>query len=329
MAIVSAAFLLLGASSVYAVSSASSVVAAASPQLAFVSSVNARQLDPPPSAPSLISNIHINEQTTFGYTNYQLSNNISQKHTQLYATIDDSDVLHELHQLKIIQRLELDQQFERWRFLQKLLEGEMPASDIEDVLLLSLSAYLNHGPTASSANNKNENGGNASPVLTDGQRTVMAEVIDAMVSVSDGIGDSRFLHMLVLPPVDYESVNIDVEDDTTPMEEKLAEIDPVAMSILERIEQLLPDPIEDEESYKSAWDVVIDLYGRESVRVREETLQREKEGGITVVAGGSSGSSGLKCNADNLQWRALCAVGRVLIHYDFLTKGVLKEGTFR
>ena len=228
-------------------------------------------------------------------------------------------------QSDVIDRLELTEKFDRWRFLQKLLENELSHSDIEDVLLLSLSAYLQHGPTPSSYNNKDENGGNASPVLSEDQRTVMNNVIEEIVSCSDGIGDSRFLHLLVLPPVDYESLTIDIDDDednnnddNAVQQQEQQQIDKVAESILTQIEQLLPDPIEDEEAYKSSWDVVIDLYGRESVRVNEEGLQREIEG-----------ASGDGLSAENLQWRTLCAVGRVLIHYDFLTKGVLKEGTFR
>ena len=161
-------------------------------------------------------------------------------------------------------------------------------------------------------------------MLSDDQRSVMNNVIEEIVSCSDGIGDSRFLHLLVLPPVDYESLTIDIDDDEGDnnnddnIAQQEQQIDKVAESILSHIEQLLPDPIEDEEAYKSSWDVVIDLYGRESVRVNEEGLQREKEG-----------ASGDRLSAENLQWRTLCALGRVLIHYDFLTKGVLKEGTFR
>jgi len=230
-------------------------------------------------------------------------------------------------QTNVIERFELTKQFERWTFFQKLLEGELPASDVEDVLLLSLNAYLQHGPTAFSADNKNDNGGNASPVLTADQRSVMTAFLDGLVSASDGIGDSRILHMLVLPPVDYESV-IDIVSDGED-DNNLVEVDPNALAILGQMEQLLPDPVEDEEAFKSAWDVVIDLYGRESVRVREEALQREKEGGVDVLDGDNKDGGSVKCCPENLQWRTLCAVGRVLIHYDFLTKGVLDEGTFR
>ena len=76
--------------------------------------------------------------------------------------------------------MELNDQFLRWKLLQSLFEGELPASDIEDILILSLDAYLRHGPTSASADNKNENGGNASPVLTREQRSMMADLIHDM-----------------------------------------------------------------------------------------------------------------------------------------------------
>ena len=247
--------------------------------------------------------------------------------TQLHATIDDNNTyMQSIH--STIERLELDQQFERWKFMQRLLEGELSPSDIEDVLLISLNAYLQHGPTATTANNKNDNGGNASPVLNDEQISNMEEVINSMMAVSDGIGDSKFVHMLVLPPVDYESTTIDIEDDEG-RDTKTVVVDTNALSILEKIEKLLPDPDEDEDAYKSTWDVIIDLYGRESVMMKEEALQREKlEQCVDVSDNDGGGSKSKRYCADSLQWRTLCTVGRVLIHYDFLTKGVLKEGAF-
>ena len=228
-----------------------------------------------------------------------------------------------LMQTNVIERLELTKQFERWRFMQKMIDGEIHPSEIEDVLLLVLHAYLQHGPTGCTTNNKNENGGIASPVLTPDQRCAVQDVIDSMISISDGIGDSRILHMLVLPPADWDSISID-GGDMTSKEDNMVEVDGNALSILKKIELVLPDPIEDEESHKSAWDVIVELHGRESVRVEEEKL---KSANLVEIASGGS-SVCVKYRAQSLQWRTLSTVGRVLIHFDFLTKGVLKEGTF-
>ncbi len=211
--------------------------------------------------------------------------------------------------------------------MQKLLEGEVSPMDIEDVLLLVLHAYLQHGPSGLENDNKNENGGNASPVLTPDQRFAVQDVIDSMISISDGIGDSRILHMLVLPPPDWESVSIDGgEGEVSSKEDNMVEVDGNALSILKKIELVLPDPDEDEESHKSAWDVIVELHGRESVRMEEEKLQRENA--VKIATGGVSSSIHVKYRAQSLQWRTLSTVGRVLIHFDFLTKGVLKDGAF-
>ena len=98
--------------------------------------------------------------------------------TQLSLSAQSTNVIES----DVIERLELTEQFSRWKFLQQLLENELDHSDIEDVLLLSLSAYLQHGPGPKSYNNKDENGGNASPVLTEEQRQ---NVWDLLLEISD------------------------------------------------------------------------------------------------------------------------------------------------
>jgi hypothetical protein len=68
---------------------------------------------------------------------------------------------------------------------------------------------------------------------------------------------------------------------------------------------LLPDPAEDERAHQTAWDLVMDLYGREMTRY-EETRPAEEEGRVG--------------------WNARCAVVRVLLHYDFLNGVVVGGG---
>jgi len=70
-------------------------------------------------------------------------------------------------------------------------------------------------------------------------------------------------------------------------------------SVLETVEKLLPDPIEDEDAHKTCWDVVMEMYGKEAVR--SEEMER------------------------SVEWRARCAVARVLIHYDFLEAGIIED----
>lgn len=67
--------------------------------------------------------------------------------------------------------------------------------------------------------------------------------------------------------------------------------------VVERLEGLLPDPEEDEDAFKSLWDTIIDIHGRESVKLNEH--QRRP------------------------RWTLSCLVARVLLHYDFLIYGIV------
>lgn len=68
---------------------------------------------------------------------------------------------------------------------------------------------------------------------------------------------------------------------------------------LSGLETLLPDPSEDEDGFKGLWDTVIELHGRESVKINETNKTPE--------------------------WRAVCLVARVILHYDFLIYGLVDE----
>ena len=70
----------------------------------------------------------------------------------------------------------------------------------------------------------------------------------------------------------------------------LPECDTVLSDLLE---STLPNPNEDEESYKSNWDMVMEIHGREAVKVDEQ--------------------------AGEPSWKTSCLVARVLLFYDFLT----------
>ena len=98
------------------------------------------------------------------------------------------------------------------------------------------------------------------------------------------------------------------------------EVEGTVLAIMERIEHhLLPDPIDTKDRHKGKWDIIMDLHGRESTCILEDRLRREQEeeGGLLI-----------RQTRQNLRWWTLCLVGRVLIHFDFLTKGVLREGAF-
>jgi hypothetical protein len=65
---------------------------------------------------------------------------------------------------------------------------------------------------------------------------------------------------------------------------------------LEQIEYLLPHPERDEDASQGLWDTIIELHGRESVKINERHR--------------------------TVQWRTRCLISRLLIYYDFLTIGL-------
>ena len=64
-------------------------------------------------------------------------------------------------------------------------------------------------------------------------------------------------------------------------------------TLLQLLEDLLPDPREDEDGHKSLWDIVIELHGRESVKINEKGAAPD--------------------------WKAWCLIARLFLHFDFLT----------
>jgi hypothetical protein len=77
----------------------------------------------------------------------------------------------------------------------------------------------------------------------------------------------------------------------------IAEGEDIALNpaVADQLDALLPGPDDDEDAFKGLWDTVIELHGREAVKIDE--------------ARGSS------------TWEGCCTIARLLIHYDFLSDG--------
>ena len=72
-----------------------------------------------------------------------------------------------------------------------------------------------------------------------------------------------------------------------------------ATETLQILEELLPTPDEDEDAVKSLWDTVMELHGRGAVQYQQ--------------------------TQDNtLEWKLNNTVARLLIHFDFLTLGIVR-----
>jgi len=175
---------------------------------------------------------------------------------------------------EVREKLGLHDRFDRWRFLQNLLDEDIGADDTQLVLCALLHSYLKFPARPAYKEGSDETG---SPDLTPERR----QTIESLLQISS----AQAIQELLQQQDDKE---------TAPAEQEL----PQTM-ILEQLELLLPDPVEDEDAFKGLWDTVIELNGRESVKINERNA--------------------------TLQWKTRCLIARVLLHYDFLLYGLVDE----
>jgi hypothetical protein len=165
-------------------------------------------------------------------------------------------------------QLGLHDRFDRWRFLQNLLDEDINADDTTLVLVAMLDGFLKSPSRPSYKQGSDET---ASPALTNRLRELIEEVLQE--------SSARALHDLL------ECTNSGGVGTVEPQ-----------TGILDQLEKLLPDPVEDEDAFKGLWDTVIELNGRESVKINERNGTH--------------------------QWKTRCLIARVLLYYDFLSVGV-------
>lgn len=163
----------------------------------------------------------------------------------------------------VSEQLGLHDTFDRWRFLQNLLDEETNSYDTTFVLFAMLDRFLN-SPLRFSGKQGLGESTTSTPILTSKLRECMEVVLEepsaqAIRDLLEGKGGSK-------------------------------------TEILDQLEKLLPDPREDEDAFNGLWDTVIELNGRESVKINERNGAR--------------------------QWKTRCLVARVLLYYDFLSAGV-------
>lgn len=69
--------------------------------------------------------------------------------------------------------------------------------------------------------------------------------------------------------------------------------------LLVQLEELLPDPVEEEDEHKGTWDTVLELHGRDAVKYGQQN--------------------------PTMEWQARCLAARLLIFYDFMELGVVDK----
>lgn len=165
----------------------------------------------------------------------------------------------------------LDDRFERWRFLQQVLDEDCDGAETNKVLA-ALFQDVMKAPSQR-------------PVFQNQHATMLcAEQKSRMEHVTTPAA-LKLLEQLL---------NGDIQ------EWPKHSMGTPASDLVDDLNALLPDPDDDEDAVRSLWDTIHEIHGRESVKLNEQ------QGNSTV-------------------WKSRCLVARILLHYDFLTHGVVIE----
>ena len=157
----------------------------------------------------------------------------------------------------VIERLDLREQFNRWRLLQQLLEAEADATDVNEVLYRVMKSFLEVPRPRKIKDAKGITRSNTSPLINDDKK----KMIQSLLNFADG---------------DAECEN----DSGIPLFVPVFADSCIAGSgssahVLEAVEKLLPDPNEEEDAHKTCWDIVMEMYGKEAVK--SEEMERSEE----------------------------------------------------
>lgn len=196
----------------------------------------------------------------------------------------------------------LDDQFQRWKYLQELLEGDADPITTNIVLYQVLDGALKYrrprGGTAmfnddADSEDRRESGSDktaatSTPVveLEDETPALIREKIERLLNDSSRSGS-----------IDVFQSDKNGEDGDKHQVDQQEEQQTLLM--LEQLEELLPDPKEDEDAHRSLWDLVLELHGREAVKINETKTPKD------------------------LDWKLRNVVARLLMHHDFLTLGIV------
>jgi len=180
-----------------------------------------------------------------------------------------------------------EDRFDRWKFLQDFLDGDASSDVVNIILYRVLDGALKYPrPTGRSEDNNSISTNNNNGVIT--EVVVQQEVVEMLIEVKENIKQllSEYSTEGTIP-----IVGSSIDDNST-------------IVLLEQLEKLLPDPIENEDDFKSAWDTLLEIHGRESVKINENQIPK------------------------SMEWKIATVVTRLLIHFDFLQIGIVDSPLF-
>ena len=215
---------------------------------------------------------------------------------------------------------QLIEPFDRWRYLQKLLDEDI--NDASEILFIFRTFVLQQLQQKQPPNSLNMVNSGISPTSLSLQTEPIKDVeaSDLEATSSKGTSATRTEALSLLSATTSKSLDYDenynklkrrkimeyiVNDVTSDTLHNLIQILPNTgttdendVYFLDLLEQLLPQPEHDEDAAKGLWDTIIELHGRESVKINERTIPQNKG------------------------WKTRCLIARLLIYYDFLTDGL-------
>jgi len=245
----------------------------------------------------------------------------------------------------------LETQFDRWRFLQRLLDLEMQqeVERVNRLLYCALELYYYRQVKEQEARRLSSSSGNDADVDAGEEQSASSGSPELTAALRERIEELLFLRRE--QPLQHrdEEEEVSQQEEEAREEEgrrhstiealRLAVAVPSAadggtgttgdndddfvpnLDVLDRLEALLPDPIEDEDAHKGLWDTVIELHGREATKLDEQRRIRRSQQHQSPAAVASEGDND-DDDDDGQRWRACCLIARVLIHFDFLSRGL-------
>jgi hypothetical protein len=167
------------------------------------------------------------------------------------------------------QQPDLEERFDRWRYLQKLLDEETEPALTNQLLYRVLDGYAKYPRPKFELSDAT-----GSPERTHAR---LQKITRALALGEDGAF----------------SVLSDPQQD-------------VADDLIASLEALLPDPVAEEDDNQGTWDTIMELHGRESVKINQQQQQQQPTSRASA-------------------WKARCLTARLLIYYDFLQLGVVDQ----
>ena len=188
----------------------------------------------------------------------------------LYAKASDANTSSDTARA-LTQQLDIIGGFDRWRYVQKMLDLETDPLVDNQLLFHVLQRYLTHpavGPDSL-----------ASPERTRARLKLVQSILEETADNAS------------IPALNADGSRLTNEDDP----EKAVVSSSSNSVVSTSLEDLLPDPTDEEDADKSLWDGIAELHGKAAVAIDQK---------------------------DPL-WKARCLVARLLLFYDFLQKGIV------